>query len=424
MNQPNETVQDEISIRELIETIWNGKIIIAIVTAAAILLSIIVSFFILPVQYQTNVAIKVSPLKISLSKLSDSVSIVDYLALIPQATKADYLDQIKSAKVLEDTIQKLALKTSSGEYISTNSLSNAITVADVEKTDRINITVTYKDPKTAAAIANTLCQTFSNYIADNSKAQIQETADKISQQTTNQAKILDEKKKALNDYRSNNKDIDVLKGEVTNLVLQIVTYKNDLQEIETQIKSETATLQTLEGASESTGYISSDDFNFDIDINDDNNSLGENQVTVAPGSLSDAILTINISNIQAKLANDIATKQIYEQRIPELESALNESQTLVTNEEYKYNAVYEDLEMAQLTYNAYQQRNREVLVYSSSEIGGTIISLVSEAAVPGQPSSPNKKKNIAVAGAVGLCLSVVFVLFRNYWRKSKVKSPK
>ena len=424
MNQPNETVQDEISIRELIETIWNGKIIIAIVTAAAILLSIIVSFFILPVQYQTNVAIKVSPLKISLSKLSDSVSIVDYLALIPQATKADYLDQIKSAKVLEDTIQKLALKTSSGEYISTNSLSNAITVADVEKTDRINITVTYKDPKTAAAIANTLCQTFSNYIADNSKAQIQETADKISQQTTNQAKILDEKKKALNDYRSDNKDIDVLKGEVTNLVLQIVTYKNDLQEIETQIKSETATLQTLEGASESTGYISSDDFNFDIDINDDNNSLGENQVTVAPGSLSDAILTINISNIQAKLANDIATKQIYEQRIPELESALNESQTLVTNEEYKYNAVYEDLEMAQLTYNAYQQRNREVLVYSSSEIGGTIISLVSEAAVPGQPSSPNKKKNIAVAGAVGLCLSVVFVLFRNYWRKSKVKSPK
>jgi len=424
MNQPNETVQDEISIRELIETIWNGKIIIAIVTAAAILLSIIASFFILPEQYQAAVALKVSPLTISLSELGDFVSIVDYLAVLPKATKADYLEQVKSAKVLEATIQKLALKTSSGEYISTSSLSNAITVTDAEKTDRINITVTYKDPKTAAAIANTLSQVFSEYVAEESKAQIQETADKISQQMLDEAQTLDEKKTALNDYRSNNKDIDVLKGEVANLVLQIVTYKNSLQEIQTCIKTETVTLQALESASQSTSIISSDDFNLEIDINDDLYSLGQNQVTVSPDSLPDAILTINISNLQAKLVNDMAIKQIYEQRIPELESALNESQTLVTNEEYKYNAVYQDVAMAQLTYNAYQQRNREVLVYSSSEIGGTIITLVSEASVPGQPVSPNKKKNIAVAGAVGFCLSVVFVLFRNYWRRSKTSSPK
>ena len=216
----------------------------------------------------------------------------------------------------------------------------------------------------------------------------------------------------------------MLNGEATNIIGQILSYKASLQDIKTQIESDTSALPVLESASQSNSIIPSQDYNLSIDLNNDPGTVGSNQVNITPGSLSGSLLTINISTIQTRLVNNQAKEAALEKRIPELESALTETQTTLTDEAYKFNTVNNDMTVAQLTYDAYEQRNREVKTYSESDIGKTIITMSSEASVPGEPVSPNKKMNIGIAGMLGLCGSVGFVLFRNYWRKTKVSSTK
>lgn len=423
MNQIGGTVPDEISIRELIETIWSGKILIAVVTAAAVLISAIVSFFILPEKYQAQAVVTVTPIVIKVSTLQDSVSIVDYLATMPITTKANYVQQVKSTEVLENTIKKLDLKDASGNYISAGSLSSAITVTDVTTSNIFQITVAYGDPQKAQLIANTLCDSFTEYVAVSTKSQIQGVADLITQQLTNGEKVLIEKKQALQDYRTNNQSIDVLKGEITNLVNQIISYKSSLVLIETQIAADINNLTVLEAASESANIIPSTDYNLSIDLNKDPSAVGQNQVTIQPNNLSDSLLAINISSIQTRLVCNQSQKAELDIRIPELEELLPVKQALLTDSEYKFNSINSDMTVAQLNYAAYDQRNREVTTYNESDIGKTVIKVSSEALV-GQLVSPNKKLNIAVAGVFGFCLSVFIVLFRNYWRRTKVSSPK
>jgi len=424
MNQTSENVQNVINIRELIETLWKGKVIIAIVTAIAVFVSVIASFFILAEKYEATAAIAVKPIAVSVSALDQPADIVDYLATMTRKTKADYLQQIKSSEVLDNTIKKLEIKDQSGNYINANTLSSAVTVTDITDTDRIAITVNDKDPEKAALIANTISQSFAEIAAENSKVQIQEVADKIAQQLTDEEKSLLEKKTALNDYRLKNINIDVLKEEETNLVIKIAEYKNYLRDIETQNLADTATLQILENAAQSADIIPSQDYNLSIDLNSDPSSLDKSQVNISPDSLQNTLLAININNTQIRLLNNQNNKLSYEKRIPELESDLTSIQTSITNEEYKYNTVNYDMTVAQITYAAYQQRNREVTVYTASNIYKEIITISSEATAPGGSVSPDKKKNIAIAGVLGFCVSMFFVLFRNYWRKGKVSSPK
>lgn len=419
MNQQSDTVQDEINIRELIETIWKGKLIIVIVTIIAILASSIVSFFILQDKYAATASLSVKPITIKLSALDSSVGIVDYLSIMPIKSKADYLGQVTSSQVLENTIEKLGLKNTSGSTLAASELSKMITVTDVVNTDRISVTINNTDPQKAALIANTLSQELEQIVADDYNAQIQEVADYIAKQLSDAEVVLSDKTKKLNDYRSENINIDVLKKDVENLTGQIAEYKMDLQDLETQIASDTTALQVLESVSQSTDILTSEDYNLSLSAVDDTAN-----VIIPPDSLQDSLLTIDIYNMQARLTCSLSKKDSLETRIPEMESALTDSQVLLTEQEYTYDTVLNDMEIAKNTYIAYQQRSREVLTYSSSDIGKSIISISSEAPIPGSPISPNKTKNIALAGMLGFSLSVFIVLFRNYWRRTKVVPSK
>jgi len=408
----------------LIKAAWKGKVIIAIVTVIAVFMSAMASFFFIPAQYQTSAAITVTPPDIKVSALDATISIVDYLAKVPKMAKADYIPEVKSSKLLEDTIKKLELKDTSGNYISAASLSNAVTVTDVANTALISIMVTYGDPEKAALIANTLGQSFADYISANTKAQIQDAADSIAEQLSNEEKNLIEKKNVLNEYRSANKSVDVLKEEIKNQVEQIANYKSNYEDLVTQIASDTTALQVLESASQSAGIVPSQDYNLSIDLNSDPEKVGDNQVNISPDGLSNTLLTVNISTLQTRLVSNQAKKLTLGTRIPEMETSLTETQNTLTDVEYKYNAIDGDMTVAQLSYNAYQTRNREATMYTKSDIGKTIITVSSQASVPGSAISPNKKKNIVIGGALGFCLSVFFVLFRNYWRRTKVSPTK
>jgi uncharacterized protein involved in exopolysaccharide biosynthesis len=419
-----ETIQKEISIKEFIITVWKGKVLIAILTAAAILAGVILSFFILPAQYESVISLKVTPFSIRMSAIDSSVIIVDHLAAIPAMTKADYQALVKSAGVLEDTVKKLDLKDGSGNSLSTASLSDMITVSDVTGTGYITIRVISKEPKQAARIADTISQVFAEYVAANSAAQFQEANTLITQQLTEQETVLMEKRTAFNDFQESNPSLSVLQLTAKNLITQISDNKLTVQNIETQITYDQAALEILRSSSESDDILSVEDYTITIDTNVNTNSVGSNQINVTPDQLQDSLLVIDIYTVWSRLILNLTKVEALNQAIPELESLLTETQILLTDEQIQYDDIASEIGLAKKTLDAYKQRNREAQTYASSDIGGSVVSVMSVATVPGSPVSPNKKLIIGGAGMAAFCLGVCIVLYRKYWMEPTESAPK
>jgi succinoglycan biosynthesis transport protein ExoP len=129
---------DEISLREIIETVWDGRWIITSVTAVAVLLSGIVSFFILDPVYEVTTTVMVN------SQVNgDQQKLVQNLS--------PFAEQVKSDFVVGKMIQKLEMNS---KKASVNSIRNSINVEAIKDTNLIRITVKGTDPNAITNIAN------------------------------------------------------------------------------------------------------------------------------------------------------------------------------------------------------------------------------------------------------------------------------
>jgi succinoglycan biosynthesis transport protein ExoP len=129
---------DEISLREIIETVWGGRWIIASITAVAVLLSGIVSFFVLDPVYEVTTTVMVNS-----HVDGDQQKLVQNLS--------PFAEQVKSDFVIGKMIKKLEMNP---KETSVNSIRDSINVEAVKDSNLIRITVKGKDPKVITNIAN------------------------------------------------------------------------------------------------------------------------------------------------------------------------------------------------------------------------------------------------------------------------------
>ena len=421
MNPSSENSWDQTTAKEIFGALWKGKFIIVIITAFAVIASMVFSFFVIPEQYEAFASLTVMPITLKMTDYGHSVAFIDYLATFPMNTKADYMQYVKSSQVLEEAIKRLDLRDDSGNLMSATVLSNSINIVDSPSTYRIDIRVTHSDPVKASQIANTVSQCYKEFVADLCNSRLQETKDLIADQLLAEGEILDERKRTLNEYRLNNKDLSVLKGERDTLIGLIIDSQSTILKKETQISADLITMSALGATSLLEDRIDIEEFDLSIDINSDLDKAGVNQVNIDPDDLDTTLDSIYVNKLKNRIIADQAIKQTLEQRVDELQIKLIEAHELITEDEHLYNKVYADKEFSQTIYNIYEQRYREVSVYSSSNFGDTIVSISADA-TPGVKTGPNETKNIAVASMVGLCLGVFVVLFVNYIKKMKKSS--
>lgn len=432
--QSEQPVQDEISIREIIETLWKGKIIISLITVIAVIMSAVISFFVLPEQFQAQVVLEAKPFDLTIAASdvkSPQNSIIESLTKLPSMTIENYIMLAKSPAVLQKTIEKHEMKDANGQYIDTINLSRSITIANKDGSNYIEINVTGSDPVQAALIANSLSQSLIEYVTTNSREHIQQSADLIDIQLTNEENKLSEKSKALTDYLKNNGSVDVLKGEINNLISQIVNYKKNFRETETEISADFETLKTLSAAVPSTSGINLSDFQINTNLTSDPTTeqtveqpsdQEQIQLNLASNKLSAALILVDINKIQTRLVSNTYKKLALQTKITEMSTDLTADQSLLIENEYKYNAIVSEMEMAKLSYDAYLQRFNEIMLFVNADIGKTSINIATEAYIPEAPVSPNKMMNILIAAVLGFLMSVFVVLFIDYWKKSMVKT--
>ena len=408
---------DEISLRELIEALLKGKKLIAIITIACFLVGAIASFVILPNQYEATSVLLVSPVAPDETKLNGIDNIIDYMNNFPTMTVETYMQQIKTPQVLQKTIKELELKDKDGEYIEVSSLNGMIEVNNIKDTNLINIKVTGSDSEKITNIANTLSKLFIEYVTQNNKQKNIQVAQLIEAQLASEEKNVAAKSQAVVKYLANSVSIDELSQEVSSLISQITGTKSSLNTIETQIDTDEQALKVLLNDSGIKGVSNVGNVNLEIDRNGNVNPTFKFNST-SNSNLQSTLLTIDITKIQSRLIQNIASKEAKDTKLEQLQTKLLTKQTLLEEEKYKFNSLNRDLSLANQAYNAYQQRHKEAMVAAAADIGTSSIIISSEAMVPHAPASPNKTLNMAIALVLGLMIGVFTVFAKQYWEST------
>lgn len=412
MEQRYNADSDEISIRDLVQILFNGKIIIIVVTIAALLIGGLAAFFLIPESYETTATIIANP--ITMSSPDQSTGLVDELTQLPNVNVSTYLYQIVGNEVLGQVITANQLISESGKLISIQALKQMITINNPKDTNLIEITVKHQSPETAARIANAICITFVEYINTNSRTTSENAARKIEQQLAVEAENLKAKSDALTVYRQSSPDIDILRGEVASIISQINSNNQRLNSLTSAIETDKKTLATLLKINKNLNFQTNSDYQLSFEFNQES---GSNSVNLNPqaDNLSDSLVIIELSKIQNRLIYNDNSLTALQLNTDELKKTLAKKQIQLTEEEYRFDALNRDLELTKATYNAYQQRHKEAVLASAADLGVTKILITSEAFIPETPTGTSKLSILAISAVLGFMLGSALVLFRHYW---------
>lgn len=135
--------QDEISLKELIRVMLNGKILIALITVGALTLSAFYTFFIASPSYESSALFSVN--------FRDSVVTPYGDYLIPFQTMDEYTSMVIKPETINRTLVQL-------DTISYNRIKSSISVVKVQGTNMFRLTATASSPELAYEIANTHAQ--------------------------------------------------------------------------------------------------------------------------------------------------------------------------------------------------------------------------------------------------------------------------
>ncbi|QUH25052.1 GumC family protein [Serpentinicella alkaliphila] len=396
---------EEISIRELIEILIRRKGIIIGSTVVCVLVSFIMSFFILEPVYETKMVLMASNFSDRLQANSVDNSninkILDSLSQYPSMTLETYRQQIKAPRVLRETIQLLGLE---DEY-DIESLSRNITLETIKDTNLISIKMKHNDPEKAAQIVNKVGENFINFVS--SKAQ--EHASKSSLFIENQMEVEKEKLEAaleeLKEFLSEPKGVSELGLELDARLLQITDYKQRLTDL--VIRKE--------------ALISG------INVVVSESNKGGNQIIIMESSVdgdtsfgstgkihlerTETLLKIELAEVESNITQ-------LDKHIGLLQNQIEELQVELQDKKYHERLINQKVDFAQNTYDAFIKKYEELRVTESSQVGEATITVISKAFPTTTPVGPNKALNLAVAGILGLMMGVFIAFFLEYWKTS------
>lgn len=148
---------EEIELRELFFIVWKKKWLIVLITLVSIIASAVISFFVLPSEYETYTTLMVGKSK-EYSGMNQSIEYND--VLLNQKLVSTYGEIAKSRAVGLKVIEDLDLDMSYGSFIE------KLSVSLVNETEIIKISVTHDDPKEAAVIANKTAEVFMSQVKE------------------------------------------------------------------------------------------------------------------------------------------------------------------------------------------------------------------------------------------------------------------
>ena len=418
-------MREEITLRELIEMILKRKMIICFITAFAILVSGLYSFFVLEPLYSASATLLTNPIENDQSVQTTGINdMISSLTVYPNMTVDTYKEQVINSIVLTNTINELKLENSGGELLEWSQLADKISVEVVGNTNLLRIIVTDNEPEKAANIANSVANNFIKYVSDNTKKFGEQATSIIEERLQDEERKLEEEAKKLKEYLANSQNIEQLKLEISSLHDQIDKFNMSLINVEKQIETDTETLKVLLGDRNTFSGIDLDnnDIKINVPLNNNNDSYQNIEIDInSNNKLQNAIITIKATEIETRLIQYQAEKKSLEEKIKELEERVKETRAKLADEEYKYNAIQRNYRLAEQTYNAYLERHKEAVLAASSNVGESAIIVSVPAIAPLLPSNHGKLFYLALGTCFGLMFGIIVAFAVGYWKDTNSK---
>lgn len=420
-------MEEEISLRELIEIILGGKWLIAAITIIAMLISGIFSFFIISPTYEARSTLMVSPLvQKSPPPGQDSAydTLLSYLSQYPQMSLETYRVQVTNPHILNQVIDELQLdRTKYG----LNTLRDMINVEAIKDTNLIRIAVKDQEPQMAARIANTLAPKYVDFLSKTLQEQMGKSADFLQTQMEEEQKNLDATTEELKDFMAKPQSVNELQKDIDAKLELITFFKTRLIELDVEEKTTRASLESAR-----TSLAKEPKFlDLQKSIVDDPTMAG--LAAGKTGNMSDAVgltlksqeinenytlLNDKVADLEVELAGILSQKTALVSNIHKTQEELESLQATLAKKQTEYNRLQQKYHIAQDTYNTFLQKYQEARITTSSKIGDANIMVVSPAIVPDRPVAPKKALNVAIAMVLGLMVGVFVVFFMDYWKNS------
>ncbi|MGI6551851.1 MAG: GumC family protein [Bacillota bacterium] len=425
-------MEEEISLRELIEILLQGKWIIGGITVLALLASGFISYFVLEPTYEARATMLVVEPKIEVRGI-DSSALSVYLESLSETLQLSldtYKNQVKNPAILDRVRKKLDLDP---QKYTIRSLSNMIKVTVPEKTNLMEIAVTNPDPRLAADLANTLAEEFVAFIDDQGKKRVDRSIpileDQLATAQENLDQALDEYTRFLSETRGVDhleKAYEVKVALLTNLQTNLVTARLELDAIKAGLVEGEKNLQNISPVIITEKSLGEDQL---LRAYVEEKTKGDLSQLVGIKMQSEEVNQAYVALLEQVNMDKITAGQL-QSRIAGLEEAISRTSGEVEAlqiELAEKKAVEERLQNrlnnAKNNYDRIMAKYQDALAASSIEGAGAQINLVAPAWAPAAPVGPRKLFNLALAGILGAALGVLTALFRHYWISSGVPKP-
>lgn len=399
MEQNN--VIEEISLREIIEIFIERKKMIAIITAASVLVATIFSFFILKPTYEVKMILMTSNLGSQQNKNGDVDKVDDLLNAMsqyPDMSLETYRQQIKAPEVLKKTIKDLQLE---DEY-RPSTLADNITLETIKDTQLITIKMRHTNPEKAATIVNTLGKNFISFVTEKAQERFAKNSEYVKTQMESEKIKYEESLLELKEMLSQPRGAKELELELDSSFNQITEFKSTINELE--VKRD-GLLRAIEEGNKSLSNRGSMIIkpnlgeNFNISFDDSNK-----------------VMKIDLAETEGRMAS-------IKEQIEDLQKHIEKLQVEYQDKQYQEKIVKQKVNISQKTYESFVGKYEELKISETAKLGELSINIISSAYPTTRPIGPRKALNLAISLVLGLMVGVFVAFFVEYWQTTS-NNPK
>jgi succinoglycan biosynthesis transport protein ExoP len=401
---------DEIDLRECIYMLWKWKHVIVGITVLAMLVSGILSFFVIKPTYEASTSVMVSQVQVPSGSSGSSIeALVRKLTEQPQMTATLLAQQVKAPEVLDRTAERLS---GSGHNLSTADLDKMIQAENAIDTDIIKITVSGPDPILVTDIANKVREEFIRYANDSHGLETDKALDTLEKLMEAEETQLLQATEKLVQLQLQSKSVNLLTAEVDGRTEELIALQSALNQKEVEKEALRERIRQHRLNLENTPKTVSKVMHLD-------GLLGQQEGTISSEEINPAYTeSLNSYNADlTSLAGSETEIAITKKLIGQLEAEIKELQADLTEKQTERNRLKNEVSMRQKTIDMLVSKRSEMQILRSTDLAEASISTVSPAFTPQAPVKPRKMLNIALAGVLGLMLSVLGMYFMEYIKK-------
>ncbi len=373
-------MKEEISLKELVQTLLRGKGMVIKITVIVLLISAVYSLIIVKPYYTVGSVMYIDFQAYEYSR--------DYMQLYEDFVVETNLDletfrgNLKSYPLLEEVIQDLNLD--SRKY-SPKSISQAIDMNRLNDERLYGITMKDSDPEIAAAIINALSDKFVDSLKDWEAKLVFAVANKeLLEQKETGEKMVGEALKDLETFMKQTPSVLELEALIPNHLNKLASLKS--QEIDAEIR--------LRKDLEEKKYLE----------------------TLPPNSKVQETLVVT----NTRIASSEGEISMVKESISQLEKEIRELQLDLARKSVTYDDIYRLIEVRKNALQEISDKYNASYISEFNNAGNLAVSIIAPAYIPSQPDGPNVGLNLFMGLAAGLMIGSTAALFKEYWNKESV----